>query len=196
MTEPWLASFEIRFPASTVDELLLALIVRDLVHGSSYDVVVEETKEEFLVDATVSDELDGEGYIALFEVEITGEVQHETAREFFEEVIEGAVEEAEALREAREDLGSLPVDAVEFRPVPEDDERWDLVTPDWLAPEDAEVPFGFRSYRRDSGEAWPSEQQLDDSGRVIVVPFDGKLHLVAIPAPKDDEECGEADATH
>jgi len=194
MAEPWFASFEIRFPASTADELLLALIVRDLVHGSSYDVVAEQSGEEFQVDVTASDELDDDGYLVLFEVEINGEVQHDTAREFFEEVVEGAVEEAETLRDAREDLDAVEGGAVEFRSVPEDDERWDLVIPDWLAPEDAEVPFGFRGYLTSSGAAWPSDAQLDACGRVIVVPFDGKLRLVAIPAPDGDEDCAETNA--
>ncbi len=55
--------------------------------------------------------------------------------------------------------------------VPEDEERWDLVIPDWLAPDDAEVPFGFRSFDKVSGEPVPDNAAFDAHGRVIAVPF-------------------------
>lgn len=194
--EPWLASFEIRFPASTVDELFLALVVRDLIHGASFDVVAEKTGEEFQVDATASDELEDDGYLVLFEVEIAGKVKPETAREFFEEVVEDAVSEAESLVDIRWDLGVFEQADFDFRLVSEDDERWDLVIPDWLAPEDAEVPFGYRSYLKTSGDPMPNDEQLAESGRVILVPFAGKLHVFAIPAPSEsDEECEDGAST-
>lgn len=191
---PWLASFEITFPASNVDELLLALVVRDLVYGSSYDVESEETAEQFQVDITASDELDGGSYQLFVEAEVTGTEDRDLAAEFLEQVFEEAVDEAEALVEARRNLAVRNHDEIEYRAVSEDDERWDLVIPDWLAPEGAEVPFGFRAYLKATGEAVPSDEDLDGSGRVVLVPVNHEVHVISIPAPDTEEECAGNDA--
>ena len=44
--ESWETGWEVGFPASNVDELLLALVVRDLVHGASFDVEAVEDGTE------------------------------------------------------------------------------------------------------------------------------------------------------
>ena len=36
--ETWETGWEVGFPAANADEMLLALVVRDLVHGASFDV--------------------------------------------------------------------------------------------------------------------------------------------------------------
>lgn len=185
--DSWMASFEVAFPASKVEELLLALVVRDLVHGASYDAEAEETEDRFQVDITASDEIDGEDYQLLVEAEITGTENKELAGDFLEQALETAVEEAEALVAVRRPLGEWRRQDIEFRVVPEDVERWDLVVPDWLAPEEAEVPFGFRSFSSGTDDAIPSNQDLDASGRIVVVPVGDQLHLFAIPAPEMDE---------
>ena len=78
--------------------------------------------------------------------------------------------------------------------VPEDEERWDLVAPDWLAPDGAEVPFGFRSFAADSGESWPGNDLLDAHGRVILVPAGDEIVAFGIPAPEGwGEEEGEGE---
>ncbi|MCD4748265.1 MAG: hypothetical protein K8R59_02725 [Thermoanaerobaculales bacterium] len=189
--EPWLASFEVQFPASTTEELLLALVVRDLVHGSSFDVESEESGEEFQVDVTASDEIQGEEYQLLMEAEINGTDKPEIAQAFLEQVLEEAVSDGDNLIVERRELDSADLGSLEFGILPEDEERWDLVIPDWLAPEGAEVPFGFRSFRRESGEAFPSNADLDQAGRIILVPDGDVARFFAIPAVEAYDEGGE-----
>ena len=87
----------------------------------------------------------------------------------------------------RTPLPGLPLNQVRFDVVPEDEERWDLVIPDWLAPDDAEVPFGFRSFDSASGEPVPDNAALDAQGRVIAVPFEDKILFFGIPAPEEHD---------
>ena len=180
----WEAGWEVLFPASSPDELLVALVARDLVHGSSFDVETEDG--DLALDYLAGDEFE-EGVYRLL---VTAEASREAAalvQEITEQLLDQLVEEAEDLIRGREDLGSTALSELEFVIVPEDEERWDLVVPDWLAPDGAEVPNGFRPVRREDGEPWPSDAELDRHGRVVAVPFDGELHLVAIPAPTDDD---------
>ncbi len=178
----WEMSWEVGFPAAAVDQLMLALIVRDLVHGASYDV--EGTDGiELEVDFTAGDELEGEGYHLVLQAAVQGAEDRGFVQRLTEQVLEESVSEAETLAAARSDLGQRPLEELEFRRVDEDHERWDLVVPDWLAPDGAEVPFGFRVFDVASGEAWPTDDVLAAHGRVIAVPFGERLHLVGIPAP-------------
>lgn len=180
--DPWLASFEVSFPASTVEEVFLALVVRDMVYGTSFDVETEDGGHTFQVDITASEEIDAEKYQLLVEAEIRGVEEPETARAFLEQILEEAVDDAERLVEQRVDFGILDADEVEMRSVPEDEERWDLVIPDWLAPEGAEVPFGFRAFRVEDDQPFPGNADLDSAGRIVMVPFGGKFNLFAIPS--------------
>ncbi len=180
--EPWLASFEIAFPASTVEELFLALVVRDMVYGTSFDVETEDGGQAFQVDITASEEIDAEKYQLLVEAEVRGVEEPETGRAFLEQILEEAIDDAEQLVEQRKEFGAVAADEIEMRVVPEAEERWDLVIPDWLAPEDAEVPFGFRAFRTDSDQPFPSNADLDGAGRIVMVPFGGQFSLFAIPS--------------
>jgi hypothetical protein len=83
-------------------------------------------------------------------------------------------------------LGTATLDELRFVAVAEEDERWDLVVPDWLAPDGAEVPFGFRPELISTGERWPTDSELDAHGRVVLVPHDGVVHLYGVPAPIGD----------
>jgi hypothetical protein len=86
---------------------------------------------------------------------------------------------------------------LEFRVVPEEEERWDLVTPDWLAPDGAEVPFGFRPFDSSKNEPWPANDVLDAHGRVVLVPEGDDLLVFGIPAPEGwGEEEGEGLPVH
>ena len=58
----WETGWEIDFPAATVKEMMLALVVRDLVHGSSFNVEAVEDGTELAFDFLAGDELDGESY--------------------------------------------------------------------------------------------------------------------------------------
>ncbi len=180
--EPWLASFEVDFPASTVEELLLALVVRDAVYGTSFDVETADGEQTFQVDITASEEINAEKYQLLVEAEIHGFEEPETARAFLEQILEEAIDEAERLVEQRKEFDGVEASEIEMRIVPEDDERWDLVIPDWLAPEGSEVPFGFRAFRQGVDKPYPSNADLDGAGRIIMVPFGGQFSLFAIPS--------------
>jgi hypothetical protein len=182
----WNTGWEIEFPAETADELLLALVVRDLIHGASFDVEAEETGAEFAVDYTAGDELEDGGYRLLLLAEIEGPEDAALLQAFTEQILEELLEEAQTLAAQRTPLGDIPLSAVRFDAVAEDDERWDLVIPDWLAPDGAEVPFGFRSFDQ-SGNPVPDNPTLDAHGRVIAYPFEDKLHLFGIPAPEEHD---------
>jgi hypothetical protein len=184
----WEGAWEVEFQATTLDELALALVVRDLVHGTSFDIEGEDGGGVLAIDFGAGDELDGETYRMLVSAEATGSWDEELVRDLTERLLDQLVDEAESLLERRIELGVAPVDQVGFEVVAEDDERWDLVIPDWLAPDGAEVPFGFRPIKRASGEPWPTDEQLDAHGRVVVVPFGGSIHLLAIPAPAESLE--------
>lgn len=191
--EAWDAGWEIGFPAASVDELLLALVVRDLVHGSSYDVEAIEDGTELALDFLAGDELDEATYQLLLTAEVAGTEDREMVQSFTEEMLETLVDEAQELVDRGERLGSRTLAELEFRPVAEDLERWDLIVPDWLAPDDAVVPFGFRPYSVESGAAWPEDRLLDAHGRVVLVPFDGVLHAFGVPAPSGFDEAEGAD---
>lgn len=188
------AGWEIGFPAATVDELLVALVVRDLVHGASFDVEALEDGSELALDFTAGDELDGGTYNLLLSAEVAGSENRDMIEAFAEEMLEGLVEEAQEAIEQRQEIGSRPLADLVFRVVAEDEERWDLVVPDWLAPDGSEVPFGFRPFEAAGDEAWPGDEVLDLHGRVVLVPFEGKVHAFGIPAPtgwSDEHDAGD-----
>jgi hypothetical protein len=181
--ETWETGWEVGFPASSSDELLLALIVRDLVHGSSFDVESVEDGSELALDFVAGDELQDQTYQLLLSAEISGTENREMVQAFTEQMLEDLVAEATDLVARREELGSRARAELAFQSVPEDEERWDLVVPDWLAPDGAEVPFGFRSFEADDGEPWPSNEVLDAHGRVVLVPAGDRILAFGIPVP-------------
>ena len=70
--ESWETGWEVGFPAADVDQLLLSLVVRDLVHGASFDVEAVEDGTELALDFVAGDELEGETYQLLLSAEIAG----------------------------------------------------------------------------------------------------------------------------
>jgi hypothetical protein len=190
MMTHWDTGWAIEFPARDFDELLLALVVRDLIHGASYDVEAEETGEEFAVDYTAGDEFEDDCYRLLLIAEIDGPERSDLLQAFTEHTLEELLDEAEELVKQRADLAELAVDDIRFEAVPEDEERWDLVIPDWLAPDGAEVPFGFRAYDVGSGEPVPDNATLDAHGRVLLIPFGDRFRLTGIPAPSEHDHPG------
>lgn len=192
VTQSWTAGWEIEFPARTRDELLAALVVRDLIHGATFDVETEDGSAEFEVDYEAGEELQDDVYRLLIAAEVRGPEDHAMLGAFTEQMMEESIEEAEGLVSVGIDLGAAPFGEVSFEVVDEQDERWDLVVPEWLAPEGAEIPFGFRPAR--GGVWWPDDGHLDAHGRIVVVPHDGSLHLVGLPAPSDAVEHPAGDA--
>jgi hypothetical protein len=182
----WERSWELELPGSKSTELLLGLVIRDLLFGSSYDVEIEGSDKRLAVDYSTGDELtDNNTYRLLISAEVEGPEDGEILLRFTEEILEEAMAEAGDLVEQGEDLGSIAAEQIAFKTVPEDDERWDLVIPDWLAPDQAEVPFGFRSFLA-SGEAWPDDTLLNTHGRVIMIPEGSELRLVGIPVSEEE----------
>ena len=134
----------------------------------------------------------------LLSAEIGGTENSEMVQAFTEQMLEDLVAEAEDLVAQRQELGSRSSAELVYRSVPEDEERWDLVAPDWLAPDGAEVPFGFRSFDAENGEPWPSNEILDAHGRVVMVPSGDEILIFGIPAPAGwgEEEEGEGLPVH
>ena len=195
--DTWETGWEVGFPASNTDELLLALVVRDLVHGASFDVEAVEDGSELALDFLAGDELQDQSYQLLLSAEIAGTENRELVQAFTEQMLEDLVTEAENLVAQRSELGSRPGGEIVFRSVTEDEERWDLVVPDWLAPDGAEVPFGFRSFVAESDECWPANEDLDAHGRVVLVPSGEAIIAFGIPAPEGwGEEEGEGLPVH
>ncbi len=189
----WETSWEVSLPADTVEELLLGLVVRDLLHGTSFDLEHDREGQSstLAVDYTVGDELEGRIYRLLVTMRASGKEDRLAVQSFTEELLEELVEDSEVLVGRRQALGSVELGSLGFERVPEEEERWDLVIPDWLAPDGAEVPFGFRSVIASTREAWPSDEQLDRHGRIVLVPHAGTAHLFAIPAPGGEEAGGD-----
>lgn len=197
--DSWETGWEVGFPAANADELLLALVVRDLVHGASFDVEAVEDGSELALDFLAGDELQDQTYQLLLSAEIAGTENREMVQAFTEQMLEDLVSEAEQLVAQREELGSRSSAEIVFQGVPEDQERWDLVAPDWLAPDGAEVPFGFRAFDARSGEVWPANEVLDAHGRVVLVPAGDEILVFGIPAPEgwgEEEEEGEGLPVH
>jgi len=192
--ETWEEAMALDIPLEEREDLLQGLLVRDKLHGMSLDVESEEPDTEFSVDFSCGDELDGEIYRLLIIAEVQGAEDHELIRSFTEEFLSELLEEAAETVDASQWITGLAEGDVECRIVPEEEERWDLVVPDWLAPDEAEVPFGFKPFRKDGGAPWPENADLERFGRVVVVPWKGRLHLAGTPIPEDSEECGAGEA--
>jgi hypothetical protein len=184
----WTTGWEIEFPAETADEVLLALVVRDLAHGASFDVESVDADAEFAIDFTAGDERDGDVYRLLLAAEVDGHDDAALIQSFTEQMLEEMLEEAEALVSARTEVGDVELAGVELRAVPDDEERWDLVMPDWLAPDGAEVPFGFRGFDRRTGDPVPDNPTLDAHGRVVAFDHRGRYLMVGIPAPAEGDD--------
>jgi len=184
----WEASWELEFPATTSEDLLLALVVRDLLHGTSYDVELADSGGELSVEFVAGDELAGDCYHLLIAAEVDGPEDHAMVQNVAEQILDELIEEAERLVEGREELAEVEPDQLAFRAVSEDQERLDMVLPDWLAPDDAVVPFGFRPFLKESDDPWPADEQTAGRGRVVVVPHGGVVRLYSIPASSLGDE--------
>jgi hypothetical protein len=190
---PWEATWEVEFPAADREQLLLSLVVRDLVNGSSFDLELAEPDAIMAVDYLAGDEQGHDVYRLLVTARVHGPEDRESLQRLTEEVLEELIAEAERSVEACQRLDSHAMEKLSFEAVPEDEERWDLVIPDWLAPDGAEVPFGFRPVVTATASPWPSDELIDAHGRVVLVPCGGVAYLYAIPAPADQGLGGRVD---
>lgn len=178
-------SWELEFKQESESDLLLGLVVRDLLHGASYDLRPSDGDGVFAFDIVAADEIDDDAYRLTVDVGIEGPDEPETAQDLAMRLFDDIVDEAEGLVNAKVEIGHRAAVEIEFKQVEEDSERWDLVVPDWLAPDGAEVPFGFRPVDRETGDYWPTNEMLDGHGRIVVVPDGIRLILFGIPAPDE-----------
>ena len=190
----WEVSWELELPVDEAEDLLLALVVRDLIHSGSFDVELEESGDVLEVDFVAGDEITEGVYHLLLTAEVNGPENRDGLRIFAEEILDETLGEAEALVSRRELVGEIDAEQLGYRQVAEDQERWDLVVPEWLAPDEAEVPFGFRPFLIDSEELWPDDELIEAAGRTVLVPFGDRVLLFAIPAPTEVEENGDEGA--
>ncbi|MCP4897285.1 MAG: hypothetical protein GY906_09975 [bacterium] len=173
------------FKQEASKDVLVGLVVKDLLHGSSYDLRPPGREDVFAFDLVAADEFDNDVYRLSVDISIEGPDEAEVAQDMAMLLFDEAVIEAQELVSRGVELGERPTSEVDFVEVVEDVERWDLVVPDWLAPDGAVVPFGFRPRCRESGEFWPENHLLDAHGRVVLVPDNDQFLLFGIPAPSE-----------
>ncbi len=187
-TKRWEDAWALDLPGETGEQILFGLVLKDLAHGASFDVEFEEGGPSLEIDFVCGDELEGTTYRLLLVAEVAGPEERELLTDFAEDILGEMAETASMAAQEASPLGEAPVAEIELRAVPEDEERWDLVCPDWLAPDGAEVPFGFRPFRRADGQPWPSNAELDRFSRVVLVPSEEGYRLYGVNLPTDDEE--------
>ncbi len=183
----WEDAWALDLPGETAEQILFGLVLKDLAHGTSFDVEFGEDGPVLEVDFVCGDELEGTTYRLLLVAEVAGPEERDLLTEFAEEALGEMAATAQEAVDGAELLDEAVLDAIEVRAVPEDEERWDLVCPDWLAPDGAEVPFGFRPFRKTDGSPWPSDEMLGRFSRVVVVPTERGYRLYGVNLPSEEE---------
>ncbi len=179
-------SWELEFRRETAADVFVGLMVRDLLHGASYDLRPSGGDDVYAFDIEAADEFEDDMYRLAVDISIEGPDEPEVAQRIAMQLFDEVVEEAQELVAEAVMLGEEAAKDVVFVAVNEDVERWDLVVPDWLAPDGVVVPFGFRPTNRETGEQWPDDRLLDSYGRVVLVPDGKRLLLYGVPSPKAD----------
>lgn len=185
--------WEIELPAGTAEQLLAVLASRDRLFGHSVTLEPEDEPDQAVEAWLASTEaLQGTLVRLGVYVELSGPKSYlEAARDAIEDIVAEHVEAAAVEASQAQLVERRPADEIEFRTVGEDEERPQLIIPDWLAPEEAELPWSFRSYDL-KGEPWPDDGLLATHDRLALVPFAGEMLLYALPAIPDDEDEEEA----
>ncbi len=181
--------WELELPAATADQLLAALTTRDRLYGQTITLESEddETKGVEVWLASV-ESLEANKYKLGLYAELTGPKEFlDAARDTVEDIVSEQVEAAAAEAGEATLLEKKPVAEIEFRKVSEDDERPQLVIPEWLAPGEVDVPWGFRAFDT-KGRPWPGEEVLSAHDRLVIIPFGGDLLLYALPPIEDEDE--------
>jgi hypothetical protein len=183
--------WEVELPGGTPEQLLAALAARDRLFGQSISLEPEEDdKNAVEVWIGTVEALEDSTFKLSIYAELTGPKQYlEAAREALEDIVGEQIEAAAVEAEQAKLLGRRPASEVTFRRVDEEDERTELIVPEWLAPEgdEVELPMGFRGFDA-KGEPWPSDKDLTDNGRVVVLPVKDELLLYALPPIEEEEE--------
>jgi hypothetical protein len=181
--------WELELPAATADQLLAALTTRDRLYGHSITLEPEENAAK-AVDVWLAsvESLEESKYRLGVYAEITGPKEYlEAARDALEDIVSEQVEAAAAEAGEATLIERRPASEVQFRKVSEDDEKPQLVIPEWLAPGEIDVPWGFRGYDA-KGKPWPDDDTVLAHDRLVLIPFKGELLLYALPPLEEDEE--------
>lgn len=180
--------WEIELPASTAEQLLTALAARDRLFGQGITLEPEEDAAnpvEVLLGS--ADELEGETFQLGIYAEIEGPEEYlDAAEEAIEDIVGeqlelSAVDAGQATLLDRRPQADLQVEAVG-----EEDERQSLILPGWLAPDDVELPWGFRMVDG-NGQEWPAVDVLEAHPRLAVVPFEEEYLLYSLPEVPDED---------
>lgn len=181
--------WELELPAASADQLLAALTTRDRLYGQTITLEPEDDESK-AVEAWLAsvESLEANKYRLSVYAELTGPKEFlEAARDAVEDIVSEQVEAAAAEAGEATLLEKKPAAEIEFRKVSEDDERPQLVIPEWLAPGEVDIPWGFRPFDV-KGKAWPAEDVLNAHDRLVIIPFGGELLLYALPPIEDEEE--------
>ena len=181
--------WELELPAATADQLLAALTTRDRLYGQTITLESEDDPAKAVEVWLASVEsLEAKKYRLGLYAELSGPKEFlEAAKDAVEDIVSEQVESAAAEAGEATLLEKRPAAEIQFRKVPEDDEKPQLVIPEWLAPGEVDVPWGFRSYDA-KGKPWPGDELVKAHDRLVLIPFGGELLLYALPPLEDDEE--------
>lgn len=181
--------WELELPAKSAEELLAALAARDRLFGQEITMEPEEDPAKAVeVWIGTSDALaEGVYHLAVY-AELKGAKEYlEPAVNALEEVFEEQLKEGAADAVAARLLDRRSAKEITFRAVSEEEELPQLILPEWLAPEGAELPWGFQPVAAD-GQTWPDRALLEEHSRVVVVPFGAELLAYALPDLDEGEE--------
>ncbi|HUK12470.1 MAG TPA: hypothetical protein VLW17_04135 [Thermoanaerobaculaceae bacterium] len=181
--------WEIELPATSAEQVLAALASRDRLFGQSITLEPEDTPDE-AVEAwlAATEVLDGQTIRLGVYVELSGPKEFlEPARDAIEDLVSEHVEAAATEASEAKVVARRPAAEVEFRQVGEDEERPQLIIPEWLAPAKVELPWSFRSCDG-KGDLWPDDRLVAAHERLALIPFGGEMLLYALPALPEDED--------
>lgn len=188
MTKTLEHEWELELPAGTPEQLLAALTARDRLFGQSITLEPEDDpKRAVEVWLGTTDALEGATLHLGVYAELKGPDEYlEAARDALEDIIAGQIEAAAEEAGEAKLLESRPAVEIEFRAVPEAEEKMQLIIPGWLAPDDVDLPWGFLPFGKD-GRPWPGEKTVEAHERLVVLPVDDEYRLFSLP-PLEDED--------
>ncbi|HPS78468.1 MAG TPA: hypothetical protein PLS53_09960 [Thermoanaerobaculaceae bacterium] len=183
--------WEVELPAGTPEQLLAALAARDRLFGQSVSLEPEDDAQNTVeVWFGAAEALEGDTFHLAVYAELSGAQQYlEAARDALEDIVGEQLEAAATEATEAKLLGSRPAKEVEFKPVPEDDQRPQLIIPEWLGPqgEEVEMPWGFRAFDAE-GHPWPDDEMITAHDRLVVLPVGDELRLYSLPPIEEDDE--------
>jgi hypothetical protein len=181
---------EIELPANTPEQMLAALAARDRLCGQSLTLELpEDPRTSVEVWIATAEALNEKMFWLGLHAELDGpKALLDDARDAVEEIFAAEVEAGAIEAEQAQLLERRPAGSVTLRAVPEKDEQPQIVIPEWLAPDDAEPPWGFLPFEA-SGQVWPGPALTEAHARLVIVPSGEELLLYSLPGlPEDGEE--------